>query len=181
MSVLAYAGVIAIAAPLTVQPARDIVAWARLVSGIDSRSQFYAQFTQEEFSAADEIAAAEYIRSHTNPTDRIAMFGYDGVTLYLAGRPIVSRFVFALPMVGVRSSPATRDRYRREFLDALRDPPEYVIVGFLLLGNNRSVEVFPELVEYLNRGYVLERSFGVIDLYRLDHHRSAADRAADRR
>jgi hypothetical protein len=111
------------------------------------------------------MAAASYIRAHTSATDRIAILAYDTPVLYLSGRGNATRFGYALPLVGWRSSQAVRDRYRREFLDALVEPPAYIVVGLLPLRKEGTLASFPEFVSYLSRGYVLEQSFGEIDLY----------------
>ena len=164
-TVLGWTAAAVILAPLTIQPARDIGHWVRFATGIDTSSQYYARFRLGEFSAADQMAAATFIRTRTAATDRVATFGYEATLIYLSGRPNATRFSYALPLVGWRSSQASRDAYRREFMDALRVQPAYVVVGPILVGGTQSIEVFPEFAEYLARGYVLERSFGAVDLY----------------
>ena len=166
LSVLGYAGVVTIAGSLAVQPAIDIGNWVRLMAGVYTPAQYQARFRLGQYSAADQIAAAEYIRAHTDATDRIAIFGYEAPIVFLSGRTNATRFGYALPLVGWQSSQAARDRYRREFLAALDDRPEYIIVGILLLGGTESIEVFPEFEAFLKRGYRLDRSFGAVDLYR---------------
>jgi hypothetical protein len=51
-------------------------------------------------------------------------------------------------------------------MDALRDPPTYLVVGLLFPDRAQAFAEFPEFGPYLEQGYVKERSFGVIDLYR---------------
>ncbi len=165
---LGIAGAVAIVGPLTVQPSIDITNWARYMAGVDGAPQYYAGFRRGQYSAADQMAAVNYIRSHTTETDRVAIFGYESPIVYLSGRRNATRFNYALPFVGLQSSQAARTRYRREFMTAIaaEPEPEFIIVGSLLLGENQSIEVFPEFAEFLGHGYHLEQSFGVVDLYR---------------
>jgi hypothetical protein len=168
LKALGIAGAVAIAGPLTIQPGIDITNWARYMAGVETAPQYYGTFRLGQYSAADQMAAADYINHHTSPTDRVAIFGYESPIVYLSGRKNATRFNYALPFVGLQSSQAARDRYRREFMEAIASEPEpeFIVVGMLLLGGNRSIEVFPEFAEFLGRGYYLERSFGVVDLYR---------------
>jgi hypothetical protein len=136
------------------------------MTGSEKGPEYYARFRQGSFSAGDQMAAASYLRIHTRPTDRVAIFGYDTPAMYLSGRANASRFVYALPLEGFRSSQATRERYRREFMNTLAERPAYIIVGLLLGGKESTLASFPEFVTYLRQGFVLEKSFGDIDLYR---------------
>ena len=166
LAVLGLAGLVAICGPLTIQPGTDIFNWVRYLAGVDTTAQYYGTFRLGQYSAADQMAAANYIDSHTAPTDRVAIFGYESPIVYLSGRKNATRFSYALPFVGVQSSPAARERYRREFMKSIESEPAYIVVGILLLGGSRSIEVFPEFAEFLSRRYRLEQSFGVVDLYR---------------
>ena len=153
---------------LAVGPIRDIVNLGRYVAGLDSHDTYYARFGHEgdAFSAADQMAAAEYLRAHTTGADRIAIFGYDAPALYLSSRRNATRFSFPLPLVGWRSSQQVREQYQREFMDALRDPPAYFIVGLLFPTRAQAFTAFPEFGPWLEQGYAKERSFGAVDLYR---------------
>jgi 4-amino-4-deoxy-L-arabinose transferase-like glycosyltransferase len=167
-AILGLAGSVLIFAALAAAPLRDTTRFARYAGGLDTRETYYAGFRHEDndFCAGDEMAAAEYIKAHTSDGDRIAVFGYDAPVLYLSGRRNATRLSFPLPLVGWRSSRASRLEYQREFMDALRDPPAYLVVGLLFPDRAQAFAEFPEFGANLERGYVKERSFGAIDLYR---------------
>ncbi len=113
------------------------------------------------------MAAAEYLRAHTSQADRIAIVGYDAPTIFLSGRTNATRFAYTLPLVGWRSSQAVRSQYQKEFMSRMADPPIYVVVGVLFPDKQKALELFPEFVALLKQSYLLERSFGEVDLYRL--------------
>jgi hypothetical protein len=166
LPILGYAAAATILASLSVQPATDIANWLRLQTGVFSPEKYYAQFTLGQYSAADQIAAAHYIQAHTSSGDRIAVFGYEAPVVYLSGRANATRFGYALPLVGVQSSPAAKARYRREFLSGLTQRPVYIIVGLLLLNQSDPAKVFPEFADVLARDYRLDQTFGPVHLYR---------------
>lgn len=167
-SALGAAMVLAIVLPLARQPASDTWHWLRFVSGRDSRAAYYARFGLDDRSyvAADQMAAAEFIRANTTDRDRVAIFGYDAPVLFLSGRANATRYSYALPLVGHRSSSAFRAKYRRDYMASLADVPAYVVVGLLFSGKARTLDEFPEFKAYLARHFALERSFGNVDVYR---------------
>ena len=160
--------VLGILLPLARQPLGDVVNAARLATRVDSRAQYYARFGLDDRSyvAADQMAAAEYIEAHTSASDRVAIFGYDAPVLYLSQRTNATPFSYALPLVGHRSTAVFRERYRRAYLAALADPPAYVVVGLLFSGKEKTLADFPEFRDFLAQHFVLETSFGNVDLYR---------------
>ncbi len=165
---LGAAMVLAIVLPLARQPASDAMHWLRFVSGSDSRAQYYARFGLDDRSyvAADQMAAAEFIRANTTDRDRVAIFGYDAPVLFLSGRTNATRYSYALPLVGHRSSSAFRAEYRRDYMASLADVPAYVVVGLLFSGKARTLDEFPEFKAYLAQHFALQRSFGNVDVYR---------------
>lgn len=167
-SALGAAMVLAIVLPLARQPATDAMHWLRFVSGSDSRAQYYARFGLDDRSyvAADQMAAAEFIRANTTDRDRVAIFGYDAPVLFLSGRSNATRYSYALPLVGHRSSSAFRAEYRRDYMASLADVPAYVVVGLLFSGKQRTLDGFPEFKAYLAQHFALQRSFGNVDVYR---------------
>lgn len=175
-SALGAAIVLAIVLPLTRQPASDAMHWMRFVSGSESRAQYYARFGLDDRSyvAADQMAAAEFIRANTTDTDRVAIFGYDAPVLFLSGRANATRYSYALPLVGHRSSSAFRTEYRRDFMASLVSVPAYVVIGLLFSGKQRTLDDFPEFKAYLARHFALQRSFGNVDVYRRREGPSAA-------
>ena len=167
-AILGFTGAALILGALAVSPIRDIARLGRSVVGPGGRDGYYARFTHDDsdYCAGDEMAAAAYLRAHTTDADRIAVFGYDAPVLYLSGRQNATRFSFPLALVGWRSTRAVRLRYQQEYLEALRNPPTYLVVGLLFPTRAKAFEEFPEFGAYLERGYAKERSFGVVDLYR---------------
>jgi hypothetical protein len=87
----------------------------------------YRSQTGRAFSAADNARLAEYVSSHTEPSDRIFVFGMSGGTYYSSQRLPASRFVFAYPAV---SNMGNRAEYRVETLAAnlARVMPRYIIL-----------------------------------------------------
>lgn len=63
-----------------------------------------------------------------------------------------------------------RQRYRREFLDAIQaQAPVYIVVGSLpelILGKQFRLTDFPELEEIVDQFYQKEIQFGPLELYR---------------
>lgn len=165
---LGAAMVLAIVLPLARQPASDAWHWLRFVSERDSRAEYYARFGLDDRSyvAADQMAAAEFIRANTTDRDRVAIFGYDAPVLFLSGRSNATRYSYALPLVGYRSSSAFRTKYRRDYMASLADVPAYVVVGLLFSGKERTLDEFPEFKVYLAQHFALQRSFGNVDVYR---------------
>lgn len=165
---LGAAIVLAIVLPLARQPASDAWQWMRFASGRDSREQYYAHFGLDDRSyvAADQMAAAEFIRANTTDRDRVAIFGYDAPVLFLSGRNNATRYSYALPLVGHRSSSEFRTEYRRDYMASLADVPAYVVVGLLFSGKQRTLDEFPEFKAYLAQHFALQRSFGNVDVYR---------------
>ena len=136
------------------------------MTGADNAAQYYSRFGEAAYSAADQMAAAEYLRAHTTAAGRLATVGYESTVMFLSGRMNATRFSYALPLVGWRSTPATRNGYQREFMAALAPPPLYIVVGQLLIGKPLTGDVFPDLTDLLARDYVLEQTCGAVQLYR---------------
>ncbi|MFN8669152.1 MAG: glycosyltransferase family 39 protein [Gemmatimonadaceae bacterium] len=167
-SALGATMVLAIVLPLAHQPASDAMHWVRFVSGGESRAQYYARFGLDDrrYVAADQMAAAEFIRANTTDRDRVAIFGYVAPVLFLSGRANATRYSYALPLVGHRSSSVFRTTYRRDYMASLADVPAYVVVGLLFSGKERTLDEFPEFKAYLAQHFALQRSFGNVDVYR---------------
>jgi hypothetical protein len=146
-----------------------VLNYVRFATGRETAARYYARFGHDDdpFSAGDDMAAAEYIRANTSAADRVAILGYDAPAIFLSGRTNATRFSYALPLVGWRSSQAVRSKYQKEFMSRMADPPIYMVVGVLFPDKQKALQLFPEFVDLLNRRYVLERSFGEVDLYRL--------------
>jgi len=88
---------------------------------------YQSQQSRKAFSAADNELLAEYVASHTEPADRIFVFGMSGGTYYSSRRLPANRFLFAYPAV---SNMGNRPEYRVETLaaDLGRVMPRYIIL-----------------------------------------------------
>jgi hypothetical protein len=108
-----------------------------------------------------------YIKARTKSDDGVFVWGNDATARYLADRPDPSRFTFEMPLS--LQGPYLA-QYRTEAMRELRArPPTYFIVGINWWGQDtkeQSVAKFPEMATFLGQGYSLEKSFGVLDLYR---------------
>jgi len=146
-------------------PAHNVVRWTMYVAGIDSADTFYGRYQFYAYHVRDEVAAAAYIAAHTTPDQGLFVWGNDATVSYLSGRPNPTRFTFDLPLS--LDSPY-RPQYRAEAMRALSEnPPAYVVVGLPWSGNKaKTLPEFPEFVALLNERYVLDRSFGILDVYR---------------
>jgi hypothetical protein len=130
--------------------------------------QFQSRYTQS-FSAADNAQLADYIRSHSEPQDRIFVFGMSAGTYFLSERLPASRFLWAYPAV---SRMIDRPEFRVETLasDLGRKAPRYIVFqrhnGDNLSGW-RAEDSFaaPPMVALL-RGYRQEVEIGGFVLYR---------------
>ena len=128
---------------------------------------YYASFQFQNYNAADEQAAARYIRARTDSADGVFVWGNDATIRYLADRPNPSRFTFEMPL-SLRGP--YLDRYRTEAMhDLLARAPVYFVVGVnWWTGDTKeqSLAKFPAMAAFLKQDYSLEKSFGVIDIYR---------------
>jgi hypothetical protein len=154
-------------------PTSAVGQWLEVLTGRITASQYYDSHRAGSFVAGDDMNAATYIRERTSPDDTVAVYGYNAGINFLSGRKNPTRFGYALPLI--RS-----ERYRREYIDELRQqPPAVFIVGVLLNrpGKDGPLGDFPELKALLEARYRFETRIGSLDLYRLnparDHARPA--------
>ncbi len=157
----------------SVARAIGVTAWdAEYIGGCTDRQEYLQRFQSrytQSFSAADNAQLADYIRSHTDPQDRIFVFGMAAGTYFLSGRLPASRFLWAYPAV---SNMIDRPEFRVETLagDLARKAPRYIVLqrrnGDSLSGW-RAEDSFaaPPMVALL-RGYQQEVEIGGFVLYR---------------
>jgi hypothetical protein len=76
--------------------------WRRLTGAL-SRDDYLARFgteaSGEKFSAAGIEHLAAYLRSHTDPDDRVLVFGFSGAAYAKAERASASRFFWSRPVI----------------------------------------------------------------------------------
>lgn len=114
---------------------------------------------------AQEIESVmRYIVSLTNPNEPLFTFPEHGIYNFLANRPCLDRFNIA----GLAWTALT---WRQELLmDLKKIRPRYIIYSRNLSNLARSIqrteELLPEVIEYINANYEKEVSFGEIDILR---------------
>lgn len=113
-------------------------------------------------SFTDIESASKYIASVTEPDEQIFTFPDLGICNFLADRVSASRF-------GIALYAWTYPQWREELLGDLRRlKPRYIIGGNLLSDLARSIgqkdELLPEVINYINSNYLVETSFGSIDI-----------------
>ncbi|HOD81235.1 MAG: hypothetical protein BWX88_01149 [Planctomycetes bacterium ADurb.Bin126] len=119
----------------------------------------------------DRVAA--YLRSHSQPTDTVHVWGYETIVNFLADRRSPSRFVLAFPL----SQPGPWQKaWREEFLDILRQrPPLYVVVvhddaemyhGLDDVDSDKRLKEFPAMEEVLKTRYAPETRIERFELFR---------------
>ena len=153
---------------LAIVPASSVHQWLQLMTGRIGIDQYYAAHVAWTFVAENDIEAASYIRTRTQPAEGVTVWGNNALIGFLSGRANPTRFVFALPLT-VGGPGSIRERYRREYLAALlKNPPAYFVVGMPWESSNKELILhgFPELEGWLHSQYAMETRIGGLDLYR---------------
>jgi hypothetical protein len=115
----------------SVNRAASVTSWdARYLAGHSDRQEYLGRFqsrASRAFSAADNAQLADYVRTHTDPSDRIFVFGMTGGTYFSSGRLPASRFLFVYPAV---SNIIDRPEFHVETLAAelTRTAPRYIVL-----------------------------------------------------
>jgi hypothetical protein len=150
-----------------------MTAWdAQHLFGWNDRETYLQRFQSryaQAFSAADNERLAAYIRAHSDPDDRVFVFGMSAGTYFLSGRLPATKFLWAYPAV---SNMIDRPDFRVETLasELTRTAPRYIVLqrhnGDSFSGW-RALEAFnaPALQTVLG-GYERETEVGDFVLYR---------------
>jgi hypothetical protein len=130
------------------------------------------------FDFTEDFDVADYLQAHTQPDDRIQVWGYESLVYYLADRDAASRFQMTHPLVmrvpGQDITPMQR-RWRQEFMhDMVQRQPRYVAVvqddNWWWAPEERTSEEllndFPEWKEFIQNNYVHEHTIGRFLIYR---------------
>jgi len=122
---------------------------------------------EQNYNAADELAAARYIAASSAPDEGLFVWGNNATLAYLADRPNPTRFTFEMPL---SLDGPYRPGYRAEAMAGLTaDPPAFVVVGINWRTSEPradTLEAFPQFAAFLEANYSFDRSFGAIDIYR---------------
>jgi hypothetical protein len=115
----------------------------RYLLGVVDRDQYYARFREPgtDFNFYATWHAADYLRHHTDPGEKVLVFGYEPGLNYLAARFAPTRFHSDYPLTFTpRSEEAERWRetWRRIFMADLRRRPPGVII--LVTGDTNAIE-----------------------------------------
>lgn len=129
-------------------------------------------YKTNDFSLKDDLKLADYVEAHTDPDDRVFLWGFEPLVNYVAGRKTESRFLYNYPFAVSWGNPD----YARELMDALRArPPALFVVASKdatpgVTGNPKDSRAlfldFPELRAFVEEGYHLEKSITRFDVYR---------------
>jgi hypothetical protein len=141
--------------------------------------EYYGAFKNESesYDLSRSYEIADYVRYHTDPNDKILLWGFDGNAYRLADRMHATRFFFDLPLTftpqGKRAF-ALRAKWRREFIADLKtDPP--LLIGIQKNDTNalekkdsaESAESFIEFSVILRSRYDKTDKVGNTLFYRL--------------
>jgi hypothetical protein len=166
---------VAVAASLTfttvvcVPPFYDVAKSIYYLAVKRSPDSYYSSFHYFGYNAEDERTAATYIKAHTKPDDGVFVWGNDATVGYLAERPNPSRFTFEMPLS--LSGPYLEPYRAQAMRELCNHPPVYFVVGlnwawFMGASKEQALANFPQMATFLSQNYSLEKSFGVLDVYR---------------
>ena len=63
--------------------------------GARSKAEYFAHFPETDFFPFELRQAAEYLRRHTEPAERVQSYGMDPYVLFLAGRESATPYIYA--------------------------------------------------------------------------------------
>lgn len=140
----------------------DIAAGAQRSAGAMSATEWNTRFGppgRGDYSFEADREVAEWLRKHSQPDDRIQIWGFEPAIYLMADRNCATRFFFNVP-VAVEFTPQA---WRSEFLQVLNaDPPEWLIVArndAIPWASGRTDDSatqladWPALREWVNRNY----------------------------
>jgi hypothetical protein len=143
----------------------------------DNRQHYLEQFSNK-WEATDTLQsyrAAEYIREHTDPDDRVQFWGFEMLAGYLADRKSSSRFLFDLPLTSELGGYARtmQLKWRKEFIaDIKSKPPELLVMlhndinAFEPQDSLTQAALLPEFLAFIDRRYDRENTIGRMIFYR---------------
>lgn len=143
----------------------------------ENRLHYLAQF-KNKYEATDTLEsyrAAQYIREHTGPEERVQFWGFEMLAGYLADRNVSSRFIFDLPLTSKLDGDMRLKQlqWRKEFISDIKSkPPELLVMlqddinAFEPEDSLTQAARLPEFMAFLNSRYQREHTTGRMIFYR---------------
>jgi hypothetical protein len=157
------------------RPPLNDAGWAAVVFRSQPVESYYREFKSyynRSFSFLSNYRVSRYVEEHSQPSDRVLVFGWEPMINFLSGRAAPTRFGYDYPLVAGDGGGVV-GAYRDEFVNALREqPPLYIVVAdgdrnsLMPRASKRFVEEIPEFGELMRRRYRHEVRIGNFDLWR---------------
>jgi hypothetical protein len=113
----------------------------------------------------ESLAVADYITTHSDPSDTVFVFGSEPQLLFYADRRSASRYIFVYPLM--TSFPDTRDRQEQVIRELAGSHPRFVVTvnvsSSFLDDENTPAHLRDELTKLLARDYRLVGTVGPDD------------------
>ena len=137
----------------------------------------YGKWGSGDLSPLASAAVADYLGGHTQPDERVLVFGLEPGLYVASGRFPPTRFAYDQPLVtepgGNSAFAAYRQQLRKQFMrDLSANLPVYIVViendatGVESKDSATQMREFPELSSLIERHYILETKIEDYFLYR---------------
>lgn len=172
--VLAIFLVLAMGILVTPQPSITLLTYSRtaaVMTGSLSLDRFRAPYKVSSVSAEEMAELVAYVRSRTNPEDRVLVLGHEGLANFLMNRRSPTRHV-ALPSLVSRDTPQTRRRREEFTAEVLDRRPAFLVLApstvFYLphMSPREALGLLPELERLLREEYEFDGVVGGFEVYR---------------
>jgi len=144
--------------------------WVSYVFGLQERKQYITHLTETygwDYWACQSVSA--YIVDHSDPNDRVLIWGLDVLVNVLSHRKSPTRFAISLPLV---AEGPLRTKYRQLFMQEITMlPPRYIVVDAgdsWALVDRPGLELlndFPEFSLFVQSRYVLVTKVDTFELW----------------
>ena len=149
--------------------------WPVYVLGFEERHHYIRQVTapfnevSEPYNYTVLCRLSSFIAAHSQPSDRLAIWGWDVPVFTMSGRESATRFGVFQPLI---EEGPVKSKYQRMFLDELAgNDPKYVVVDthgayFMPAGSGlQLLHEFPEFDRYLQIHYRLLTNLDVYQVW----------------
>jgi hypothetical protein len=157
------------------RPVRDVIKWGTAVAGRRSWRLYYEQVGGPDKGGAGYLAireAADYVAAHTEPDDRVLVWGFNVLMNYLADRRSPSRFGYNLAFTRPARHPFLA-RYERELLaDLEKSPPAYIVMSdrdqhaLMERSSKDFLGDYPDLRRFVQTRFRLEAEVAGFEMWR---------------